>query len=83
MLQNHAFDKRMTWAIGGFRETDDVGKGFDSNSQYNLTMRVTGTPWYAEQGRKLVHLGLSYSHKFATMTKSALGRARKPISRQC
>ncbi len=64
MLQNTAFDKRMTWAIGGFRETDDQGRSFSADSAYNLTTRVTGLPWYEEHGRKLVHLGLSYSHRF-------------------
>ncbi|MGE4096375.1 MAG: OprO/OprP family phosphate-selective porin, partial [Candidatus Binatia bacterium] len=63
MVQDTAFDKRMTWAFGGFRETDDQGKGF-GDSQYNMTMRFTGLPWYEESGRKLLHLGLSYSHKF-------------------
>jgi phosphate-selective porin OprO/OprP len=64
MVGNHAFDKRMTWAIGGFRETDDQAKGFSADSAYNMTMRFTGLPWYENQGRQLVHLGLSYSHKF-------------------
>lgn len=64
LIQNTAFDKRMTWALGGFRQSDDVGKGFGSDAMYNLTGRLTGLPWYEEQGRKLVHLGLSYSHRF-------------------
>jgi phosphate-selective porin OprO/OprP len=57
-------DGRMTWVLGGFRETDDFGNGFGGDSLYNLTTRVTGLPWYEEDGRRLVHLGLSYSHKF-------------------
>lgn len=64
MIWNTAFDKRMSWAFGGFRDTDDQGKGFSSDSLYNMTMRLTGLPWYEEQGRKLIHLGLSYSHRF-------------------
>ncbi len=64
MIQNTAFDKRMTWALGGFRQGDDVGKGFGPDAMYNLTARLSGLPWYEEQGRKLVHLGLSYSHRF-------------------
>lgn len=64
MINNTALNKRLTWAIGGFRETDDQGRNFSADSAYNLTMRVTGLPWYEEQGRKLVHLGLSYSHRF-------------------
>jgi len=64
LVQNTAFDKRMTWALGGFRQTDDVGKGFGPDAMYNLTGRLSGLPWYEEQGRQLVHVGLSYSHRF-------------------
>jgi phosphate-selective porin OprO/OprP len=64
LFQNTAFNKRMTWSVGGFRQTDDVGKGFGSDAMYNLSARVSGLPWYEEQGRKLVHLGFSYSHRF-------------------
>ena len=67
-----ALDQRLTWAAGGFW---DVGSITSRNSPkdalsnatgFNLTARVTGLPWYAENGRKLVHLGLGYSHKFRT-----------------
>jgi len=61
---NTAFDERMTWSLGGFRETDDTGSGFSNQAMYNLTGRLTGTPYYAEEGRRLIHLGMNYSHKF-------------------
>ena len=53
-----------TWALGGVRDTDQFGFGFGPDSQYNLTGRLTGLPWYAAQGRRLLHVGLSYSHRF-------------------
>jgi len=55
---------RVTWALGGFRETDGVGNGFGSDSKYNVTTRLTGLPWYEDGGARLLHVGLSYSHKF-------------------
>ena len=61
---NTAFDKRMTWHLGGFRVTGDDAESFSHNSQYNITGRVTGLPLYQAKGRKLIHLGASYSHKF-------------------
>ncbi len=64
MFHNSVLSKRATWAIGAFREVDNTGDGFDSESPYNLTLRLTGLPWYEEKGRQLLHLGLSYSHKF-------------------
>lgn len=64
MVSNGVLDKRATWALGVFRETDSFGDGFGTDSAYNLTTRVTGLPWYMDKGRQLLHLGLSYSHKF-------------------
>ena len=63
-LLNSAFDERITWKVGAFQDTDEFGNGFSNNSDYNIAARLTGLPWYAENGRKLLHLGLSYSHRF-------------------
>ena len=62
MLNNHVLDNRLTWAIGAFRETDDQGRGL-GDGRYNLTARITGLPWYEDDGRKLVHLGANYSFR--------------------
>ena len=46
---------------------DTIGKGIDSLSDangFNLTGRITGIPVYGDGGRKLLHLGLGYSHGF-------------------
>lgn len=62
--------ERMTWAVGGFLNTgssSDLGDARDRISEangFNLTARVTGLPWYADQGARLLHLGLSYGHQF-------------------
>ena len=64
MLHNTIFDKHALWAVGLFRDTDDSGDSFGPNSNYNITARFSGLPWYEEKGRKLLHLGLSYSHQF-------------------
>lgn len=66
-FHNNAFDKRMTWSVGGFAETGEDNEDIretSNQSNYNVTARVTGAPLYADGGRKLVHLGVSYSHKF-------------------
>lgn len=64
MLHNAELDNRLTWAAGIFEDADDFGDSFNDFSDYNVTARVTGLPWYEEEGRKLLHLGLSYSHRF-------------------
>jgi len=63
MVYDDLLESRLTWALGAFRETDDFGMGFGEDSTYNVTARVTGTPWMRDPAH-LVHLGLSYSHKF-------------------
>ena len=62
MVYNTAFDDRMTWAAGVFRDTDAFGDGM-SDGGYNLTARITGLPWHPEEGHKLLHLGAAYSHR--------------------
>ncbi len=64
MLHNSAFDRKMTWAVGVFRETNDTGDGFDDSDHYNVTGRVTAVPWRDQAHQRFVHLGLSYSHQF-------------------
>ncbi|NIA15336.1 MAG: porin [Nitrospiraceae bacterium] len=61
-LSNHHFNDRFTWSVGLFRETDRFGGGVDDGG-FNWTGRVTGLPWYADDGRKLLHVGLSYSRR--------------------
>jgi phosphate-selective porin OprO/OprP len=63
-ILNQAYGERLTWGVGGFLETDAFGDGFSDTDDYNVTARLTGLPWYADDGRHLVHLGFSYSHKF-------------------
>ncbi len=62
MANNHAFDKRMTWAIGMFRTTDSAGV-IREDGTYAVTGRITGLPWYANDGEQLLHLGVAYSHR--------------------
>jgi len=62
MLRNHMLDKRMTWAAGFFHDTDGFGEGF-GGGDYNVTARLTGLPWYEDEGKKLLHLGVAYTYK--------------------
>jgi phosphate-selective porin OprO/OprP len=57
--------ERFTWAIGAFKETDDLPSSNDSDEDqgYQITGRVTGLPYYADEGRQYVHLGAAYSRR--------------------
>ena len=62
-FHNPILGNRATVAAGVFRDADDFGDGFGQQDNYNFTARVTGLPMYEEAGRRLLHVGLSYSHK--------------------
>jgi phosphate-selective porin OprO/OprP len=61
MFHDHVAE-RITWAAGAFREADGFGTS-RGNGKLNLTGRVTGLPVWEDQGRRLLHLGLSLSAK--------------------
>ena len=65
MIANTGFDKRLTWAVGAFRDSDGFGEAAGPGN-YAVTGRVTTSPWYADGGSKLLHLGLAYSHRNPT-----------------
>ena len=62
MVYDTLLDKRMTWAAGFFRQTDDYGDG-TGGRDYDVTARLTGLPIYEGKGERLLHLGASYSHR--------------------
>lgn len=63
-LHNAYFEQRLTWAVGVFRNTDDIVSASDDEDEgWNFTTRVTGLPWYQEEGRKMLHVGAAYSHQ--------------------
>jgi phosphate-selective porin OprO/OprP len=64
-LSNHLLHDRLTWAAGVFRDVDNDIRGL-SESDYNLTFRLTGLPWYEDEGARLLHLGLAASQRDPT-----------------
>ncbi|MCG3136853.1 MAG: hypothetical protein HJJLKODD_00689 [Phycisphaerae bacterium] len=62
-VSNTFLDQRATWALGGFVETDNFGDGQFRDGR-NVTGRLTALPFYEDEGRRYVHLGLSYSRKY-------------------
>jgi phosphate-selective porin OprO/OprP len=64
LLFNSPLNKRLWWGAGAFKQvTDDEPFDFSSHSDWNTSARITGLPWF-EGKTKLLHLGLSYIHKF-------------------
>jgi phosphate-selective porin OprO/OprP len=62
MIHNNALDQRLTWAAGIFRDTNQAdGAQGQADGQYAFTTRITGLPWYEDDGKRLFHLGTSFS----------------------
>ncbi|RMH01253.1 MAG: hypothetical protein D6702_11905, partial [Planctomycetota bacterium] len=63
MVRDRMFGSRGTWAVGLFRATDASGIGTDTTGglEFAATARATGLPWYEDHGRRLGHLGASFS----------------------
>jgi phosphate-selective porin OprO/OprP len=68
--QSAVFDQRITWAVGAFLNTGSSSSVGDSKDQlseangWDFTGRITRLPHYEDRGRRLLHLGLSYTHQF-------------------
>jgi phosphate-selective porin OprO/OprP len=53
-------ERRMTAALGVYR---DANNNLETGSGYGVTGRVTGAPILAEDGRRVLHLGLSATYR--------------------
>lgn len=55
--------ERVTWAVGAFREDASDNSVATGDGAYNFTARVAGTPYYAAEGKKLVHVGAAVTRR--------------------
>ncbi len=62
MVHNRFLEDRLAGFVGVFRDSNDYGN-HARDGKYTVAARVTGLPWYAEEGRQLLHLGLAYSYR--------------------
>jgi len=60
MLHDTTENKRFSWSLGffSFGQTNEANA---SNSNLSVTGRLTGLPIYRDGGRRLLHLGVSFS----------------------
>jgi len=67
-------EERFTWAAGVYRnDTGDNGVA-TGDGAYDVTARITGTPYWEQSGKKMLHLGL------ATMRRSVAGRGSEQVT---
>ncbi|WP_031479827.1 OprO/OprP family phosphate-selective porin [Maridesulfovibrio frigidus] len=71
-LSNTYLDGRINAAAGVFNKAAYMDDSFtNGNSGVDLTGRVGWRPYQEDDGRKLVHLGLGYSHQFLDGTEQS------------
>jgi phosphate-selective porin OprO/OprP len=63
MLHDQNASKTMTWAAGAFRDDGSDTGANAGDGETSLTGRVTFLPLYADDGRRLVHVGGSASRR--------------------
>jgi phosphate-selective porin OprO and OprP len=70
LCRNAELSERLTWAagvfwaLGSYGDTGDTADSLQDSIGMDLTARVTGLPYFEDNGSRLLHLGLSYSHQF-------------------
>lgn len=74
MLHSRELGERVSWALGVFKDSDDFGTGI-GDENYAVTGRLTGLPWYENDGERLWHLGVGYSRR---NTESTLSFRERP-----
>jgi len=62
MLHDTLKNKRFSWSLGFF-SFGQTNESNSSNSNLSVTGRVTGLPIYRDEGRRLLHLGVSVSSR--------------------
>jgi phosphate-selective porin OprO/OprP len=62
-FSNTALDERITWSAGIFALTGSTGSTFSSSADLNVGGRITGLPLYEDEGRRLVHVGVSGAYQ--------------------
>ncbi|HRA87483.1 MAG TPA: porin, partial [Planctomycetaceae bacterium] len=60
-FDNWSDDDRGTWATGFFKNTTNAFAYGIGDGEYAWTSRLTYLPWYDEEGRYLMHLGVAGS----------------------
>lgn len=74
-LTDSIADQHLTWAAQAYKQdalNNNTGADFDSG-KWGYTGRVTALPFYQDDGRHMLHLGLSGSYRLAQST--SLGAA--------
>jgi phosphate-selective porin OprO/OprP len=70
MAMNTAAEQRFLWQLGIFRATSGFRGTFSDfdETNWDVALRVSGLPLWSDEGRRFVHLGTAYVHRFRADT---------------
>ena len=82
MAMNTLAEKRVVWQLAVFRDTNDVGDAFSSfsSTDWDVAARLTGLPYWSEDGSRLLHLGFDYIHRFRGQSVSLSQRPESHLA---
>jgi phosphate-selective porin OprO/OprP len=60
---NTYWDERGTWAAGIYKNVNNIFANGFGDGEYETAGRITFLPWYQDEGRQLLHLGLAGTYK--------------------
>ncbi len=73
---NHALNKSLNWFVFVNKETSERPPDFRIDGDWNVTSRISGSPYYSQDGKRWVHLGASWSYEKATDNQVTFNGAR-------
>ena len=80
-LGNNYFDQRMTWTFVVFRpDLKSSTDAFFGDGQSGVQARFTGLPLYEDEGRHLLHLGVSGGWRNGTADARHLASPHDPVA---
>ena len=72
IYDNWSDDDRGTWTTGVFKNVNNVFAFGVGDGEYAWTSRVTYLPWYEDEGKYLMHLGVAARYSTANLSDSGL-----------
>lgn len=61
-ILNWTENERIAWQLGMFKNNNTVMGWNVSDGDYQVNARITGLPWYEEEGRYLAHVGFGVQY---------------------
>jgi phosphate-selective porin OprO/OprP len=62
MIFNYTADQRLAWQLSATKPTNTLFGWTTGGGEWKYAGRLTGLPWYEDNGRRMVHLGMGAAY---------------------